>query len=41
MRSAYSAADYQRLTDVKAVYDPQNTFRLNHNIPPGRASVQG
>lgn len=41
VRSAYSAADYQRLTDIKAVYDPQNTFRLNHNIPPGRASVQG
>lgn len=34
VRSAYDAKDYQRLTEVKAVYDPENTFRLNHNIPP-------
>jgi FAD/FMN-containing dehydrogenase len=40
VRSAYSAADYRRLTDLKALYDPQNTFRLNHNIPPGRGPVQ-
>jgi FAD/FMN-containing dehydrogenase len=32
--SAYGAKDYQRLTEVKAIYDPGNTFRLNHNIPP-------
>ncbi|GLZ78742.1 oxidoreductase [Actinorhabdospora filicis] len=36
VRSAYSPADYERLTGLKAVYDPRNTFRLNHNIPPGR-----
>ena len=40
LRSAYSAADYRRLTGIKAVYDPQNTFRLNHNIPPGRGPIQ-
>ncbi|MEU7876990.1 FAD-binding oxidoreductase [Microbispora bryophytorum] len=32
--SAYNPKDYQRLTELKAVYDPQNIFRLNHNIPP-------
>lgn len=37
VRSAYCAADYRRLTGLKAVYDPENTFRLNHNIPPARA----
>ncbi|GGK79041.1 oxidoreductase [Planomonospora parontospora subsp. parontospora] len=35
VRSAYNATDYRRLTDLKAVYDPENVFRLNHNIPPG------
>jgi hypothetical protein len=40
VRSAYCAADYQRLTDLKAVYDPANTFRLNHNIPPAQGLVQ-
>jgi FAD/FMN-containing dehydrogenase len=34
VRSAYDPKDYQRLTEIKAVYDPENTFRLNHNIPP-------
>lgn len=40
VRSAYDADDYRRLTELKAVYDPTNMFRLNHNIPPatGRAS---
>jgi FAD/FMN-containing dehydrogenase len=33
-RPAYAARDYERLQDVKAVYDPANLFRLNHNIPP-------
>lgn len=37
VQSAYSAADYRRLTGLKAVYDPENTFRFNHNIPPARA----
>ncbi|MFB7512838.1 FAD-binding oxidoreductase [Streptomyces sp. NPDC056144] len=34
VRSAYEPDDYRRLTELKAVYDPQNLFRLNHNIPP-------
>jgi hypothetical protein len=34
VRSAYEPKDYQRLTEIKAVYDPDNLFRLNHNIPP-------
>jgi hypothetical protein len=31
---AYTDADYRRLTEVKAAYDPDNVFRANHNIPP-------
>lgn len=34
VRSAYSPADYRRLTGIKAAYDPGNLFRHNHNIPP-------
>ncbi|MEC3920334.1 FAD-binding oxidoreductase [Nocardia sp. CDC160] len=32
--AAYSPADYQRLRELKAIYDPHNMFRHNHNIPP-------
>ncbi|MER6992025.1 FAD-binding oxidoreductase [Saccharopolyspora hirsuta] len=34
VRAAYDAPDYERLRALKSTYDPTNTFRLNHNIPP-------
>jgi FAD/FMN-containing dehydrogenase len=34
VRAAYGG-NYDRLTEVKAAYDPDNFFRINHNIPPG------
>ncbi|WKX71317.1 FAD-binding oxidoreductase [Streptomyces sp. XD-27] len=33
-RTAYTTDDHNRLTALKAHYDPQNIFRLNYNIPP-------
>jgi FAD/FMN-containing dehydrogenase len=34
LRAAYPGATWDRLRQVKAKYDPENLFRLNHNIPP-------
>jgi FAD/FMN-containing dehydrogenase len=34
IETAYPAADYQRLREIKAAYDPANTFHHNLNIPP-------
>jgi FAD/FMN-containing dehydrogenase len=34
VRQAYGADRYDRLTDLKRKYDPENVFRLNQNIPP-------
>ena len=34
VRDAYPPAIWERLTAIKAVYDPTNLFRLNQNIPP-------
>jgi FAD/FMN-containing dehydrogenase len=37
IRDSYGA-NYDRLAEVKAKYDPENLFRLNQNIAPVRAS---
>ncbi|MER6950699.1 FAD-binding oxidoreductase [Nonomuraea sp. NPDC000554] len=34
VRAAYPGGAWERLTKIKAVYDPTNLFRLNQNIPP-------
>lgn len=35
-RAGYSQERYRRLVDLKERYDPDNMFRLNHNIPPAK-----
>lgn len=35
-RTAYTPENYQRLAQVKAIYDPSNFLHGNHNIPPAR-----
>jgi FAD/FMN-containing dehydrogenase len=34
IRAAYPRRTWERLRDLKRRYDPDNLFRLNHNIPP-------
>jgi len=34
VKRAYEESDYRRLQSIKAAYDPENLFRINHNIPP-------
>ncbi|MEU8377999.1 FAD-binding oxidoreductase [Streptosporangium sp. NPDC048865] len=34
VRTAYDERVYERLQAAKALYDPHNMFRCNHNIPP-------
>ncbi len=34
VRAAYPRETYDRLASIKAVYDPENLFRVNHNIAP-------
>jgi FAD/FMN-containing dehydrogenase len=36
VREAYGDANYRRLVEVKAKYDPENVFRNNKNIQPAR-----
>jgi FAD/FMN-containing dehydrogenase/pimeloyl-ACP methyl ester carboxylesterase len=38
VRAAYGA-NYDRLAAIKRAYDPDNLFRSNRNVPPGRHSV--
>ena len=35
VREAYGDEIYRRLVEVKAMYDPDNAFHHNKNIPPG------
>jgi FAD/FMN-containing dehydrogenase len=39
VRAAYPGATWDRLTAVKARYDPENLFRLNQNIPPQKTGA--
>jgi hypothetical protein len=34
LRSAYLPADFERLVALNKRYDPENLFRINHNIAP-------
>jgi FAD/FMN-containing dehydrogenase len=34
VRAAFRPGDYRRLAALKGVYDPNNLFRRNLNIPP-------
>jgi FAD/FMN-containing dehydrogenase len=34
VRAAYPGRTWERLRQVKSMYDPQNLFHVNHNIPP-------
>ncbi|MFF1480185.1 FAD-binding oxidoreductase [Streptomyces sp. NPDC058301] len=40
LRACYDAADHERLTALKAVYDPGNLFRGYHPIPPAPAGAR-
>lgn len=37
MRAGFAAEHYERLAELQRRYDPDNMFRLNHNIPPRAA----
>jgi hypothetical protein len=33
LRSGFRPADFTKLTELKHRYDPDNMFRINHNLP--------
>jgi FAD/FMN-containing dehydrogenase len=37
LRAAYPNGTWARLQGLKRRYDPDNLFRLNHNIPPAES----
>ncbi|HEX6263469.1 MAG TPA: FAD-binding oxidoreductase [Actinomycetota bacterium] len=39
VHDAYPAETWERLSEVKARYDPTNLFRLNQNVPPAGATT--
>jgi hypothetical protein len=36
LRASYGSANYDRLVELKTIYDPTNLFRLNQNILPAK-----
>jgi len=34
LHAAYPDATWERLRDIKTIYDPNNVFERNQNIPP-------
>jgi FAD/FMN-containing dehydrogenase len=38
VRDAYPGSTWDRLTAIKATYDPTNVFHRNQNIPPASAT---
>jgi FAD/FMN-containing dehydrogenase len=41
VRSIYGDVVYRRLAGLKRAWDPDNLFRLNHNVPPATAAPAG
>ena len=36
IHDAYPGTHWDRLAAIKAIYDPDNLFHLNQNVPPAR-----